>query len=179
MKSLRVITIPGNISLYHATVRNKPDIDYDQYPSAKFLKPEEPFSTDLLNHKYFHISEDALRYWGSNEDLQKLVYTTSRPLHLVDLYSSVTDIDKYYKNNKISNYLLCKFKDDPNNTPIDGIFNIDFFQERSGQICLFRPWSCLYSNFSLFNLEDIEDYDGLVDNTKFMDSVIGKYRLRI
>lgn len=176
----QIIVIPAQTTLYHTTVRNKPDIDYDNYPNAQYLQPNEPYSTDLVHPKYMSISEDAAQYYSRDEDMVRLKYTTSRPIHLVDLYYPGHDYDSVEEANNKIRYLRNTYNTNPDIFPVDGYFGIDNTVNKFSEVYLFRPWSCLYADYELLNNNPyMGDYYGEDDNEQFLDLIVNTYTLNI
>ena len=178
--NFQIMIIPGEINLFHTTIRNKPDIDYEDYPNAQYLQPDEPYSTDLLNPKYMSISEEAAQSYAHDEDMVRLQYTTSRPIHLVDLYYVGHDDAFHEEGNRKALYLSNKFKVHPNIFPVDGYFRVDDGGSKFSEVYLFRPWSCLYADHELLvNTPPVDDYYGEDDNEQLLLSAIGGYNLTL
>lgn len=175
----QIIIIPGGINLYHTTVRNKPDINYGDYPNAEYLQPHELFSTDLTNPKYMSISEEAAQSYATDEDMVRLQYTTSRPIHLVDLYYPGQNYEAGQEANNKIRYLRDAFEANPNTFPADGYFGIDDHISKFAEVYLFRPWSCLYSDYQLLVNAPVQDYYGEDDNEQLLQSAVNGYTLNL
>ena len=167
---LPIIVIKPDIYLYHTTVKNLPEL-LDEYENLEYLSPNEPYSTDLNNPKYFSISPNGAAYF-SNADVRrlgdimvKLRYRTITPLHLVD----VTGYD-WEQANQISKYVM------EYNEEFDGIFRIDDEMDKFAEVYLFKPYLAVDPNYSVLPSGYITVYNGTQDIAEFRKNITTEYK---